>query len=453
MRLKKIALRGMIILAAIIALCILFAGTLRSLTTPKVDFAEVKNGKLENSVEMTGSVVFPEKEDFTIPVPDEMSVTVEKILVSTGEHVTAGDALMKAKVTDYEKKLAEQKEKYDKARDELDAWERKNGDIRLTNNEKQWMAAYEKERDATTREQNLRISLMAKFNLTDAADLTDELIEGIKDGKIIEDYTEWKTVQEEMTAAKKELKSLERYTIADDVWATLQTKRDKQKEMEDAEAKMMEIRKLQNSVETITAPHEGYVVAIKASKETPLVGDKAEVIQITPEGKGPVLRVMLKDKNNQPVNVQKGAALTIPVSTWMKVDAKVTALGVDKNGDKYADAALTDKILGEFGNVSGMIKKGDIKVKMTTRAKDTTQLIEAGAVRTNGSTRYVFLGITEEAPLGGTRIVVQEFELKDVLGESEKYVSVAEGTIESGKKVLFHEDRIIKDKDTVMKYE
>ena len=47
MRLKKIALRGMIILAAIVALCILFAGTLRSLTTPKVDFAEVKNGKFE----------------------------------------------------------------------------------------------------------------------------------------------------------------------------------------------------------------------------------------------------------------------------------------------------------------------------------------------------------------------------------------------------------------------
>ncbi len=453
MRLKKIALRGMIILAAIIALCILFAGTLRSLTTPKVEFAEVKNGKLENIVEMTGNVVFPDKEDFTIAVPDEISVTVEKILVSTGEHVTADSTLMKAKVTDYEKKLAELKEKYDKARDELDAWERKNGDIRLTNNEKQWMAAYEKERDAVTREQNLRISLMAQFNLTDAADLTDELIQGVIDGKIIEDYTEWKKVREEMTAAKKELKSLERYAVADDVWSILQTRNDKQKEMADAEAKMMELRKLQNTVETIKAPHEGYVVAIKASRETPLVGDKAEVIQITPEGKGPVLRVMLKDKKNQPVNVQKGAALTIPVSDWQKVDAKVTALGVDKNGDKYADAALTDKILGEFGNVSAMIKKGDIKVKMITRAKDSTQLIEASAVRTDGTTRYVFLGVAEEAPLGGTRIVVQKKELQDVLGESEKYVSVAEGTIDSGKKVLFHEDRVINEKDTVMKYE
>ena len=453
MRLKKIALRGMIILAAIVALCILFAGTLRSLTTPKVDFAEVKNGKFEKIVEMTGNVVFPDKEDFTIPVPDDMSVTVEKIIVSTGEHVKAGAALMNAKVTDYEKKLAEQKEKYDKARDELDAWERKNGDIRLTNNEKQWMTAYEKERDAVAREQNLRISLMADLNATDAADLTDELMQGISDNKIVEKYIEWKQVREEMAAAQKELKNLERYAIAEDVWATLQTKREKQKDMADAEARMMEIRKLQKTVETIKAPHEGYVVAIKASKEIPLVGDKAEVIQITPEGKGPVLRVKLKDKNNQAVNVQKGAVLTLPVNNWMKVDAKVTALGVDKDGEKFADAALTEKILGEFGNVSSMIKKGDIKVKMTTRAKDTTQLIEASAVRTDGTRKYVFLGAVEEAPLGGTRIVVEEFELKDVLGESEKYVSVAEGTIDSGKKVLYHEDRIIKKKDTVMKYE
>jgi len=453
MRLKKIALRGMIILAAIVALCILFAGTLRSLTTPKVDFAEVKNGKFEKIVEMTGNVVFPDKEDFTIPVPDDMSVTVEKIIVSTGEHVKAGAALMNAKVTDYEKKLAEQKEKYDKARDELDAWERKNGDIRLTNNEKQWMTAYEKERDAVAREQNLRISLMADLNATDAADLTDELMQGISDNKIVEKYIEWKQVREEMAAAQKELKNLERYAIAEDVWATLQTKREKQKDMADAEARMMEIRKLQKTVETIKAPHEGYVVAIKASKEIPLVGDKAEVIQITPEGKGPVLRVKLKDKNNQAVNVQKGAVLTLPVNNWMKVDAKVTALGVDKDGEKFADAALTEKILGEFGNVSSMIKKGDIKVKMTTRAKDTTQLIEASAVRTDGTRKYVFLGVVEEAPLGGTRIVVEEFELKDVLGESEKYVSVAEGTIDSGKKVLYHEDRIIKKKDTVMKYE
>ena len=46
MNLKTFALRGMIILAVVIALCILFSGTIRTLTTPKVRFAKAKMGKL-----------------------------------------------------------------------------------------------------------------------------------------------------------------------------------------------------------------------------------------------------------------------------------------------------------------------------------------------------------------------------------------------------------------------
>ncbi len=453
MRLKKIALRGMIILAAIVTLCILFAGTLRSLTTPKVAFTEAKNGKFEKNVEMTGKVFFPDKEDFTIAVPDDLSVTVEKVIVASGQHVRKDDPLMNAKVTDYEKKMTEQKEKYDKARDELDAWERKNGDIRLTNNEKQWMAAYEKERDAVTKEQNLRISLMAALNVTNPAELTEEAVQGTKDNLYIENYAEWQKARDEMTAAQQELKSLERYAVADDVWTTLQTKSDKQKEMKEAEERMMTLRKLQNSVAVIKAPHEGYVVEVKASKETPLVGEKAEVIQITPEGKGPVLRILLKDIKDKEQSVQKGATLTIPVNNWEKVDAKVTAVSVNSDGDKYADAAITEKIEREFGNVISMIKKGDIKMKMTTRSKETTQLIPISAVRTDGDTKYVYVGIMEEAPLGGNRIVVQRINLDKVLAESEKYVSVEEGTIPSGQKILYNEDRIIKEKDTVVKME
>ena len=44
MQFKKFALRGMIILAVVIALCVLFSGTLRTLATPKVSFAEKRTG-------------------------------------------------------------------------------------------------------------------------------------------------------------------------------------------------------------------------------------------------------------------------------------------------------------------------------------------------------------------------------------------------------------------------
>ena len=76
MRLKKFALRGMIILAAVVALCVLFSGTIRTLTTAKVRYAAVKNGKFENVVELTGSVAFPEEEEIILKIPEGLSLTV-----------------------------------------------------------------------------------------------------------------------------------------------------------------------------------------------------------------------------------------------------------------------------------------------------------------------------------------------------------------------------------------
>ena len=72
MTLKKFALRGMIVLAAVIALCVLFSGTFRTLTTPKVSLEHAKNGKMESSTVLMGKVVFPEEEEMNIQVPEEL---------------------------------------------------------------------------------------------------------------------------------------------------------------------------------------------------------------------------------------------------------------------------------------------------------------------------------------------------------------------------------------------
>ena len=47
MSMKKFALKGLVILAAAVALCIFFSGTVRTLTTPKVRFAQAKMGRME----------------------------------------------------------------------------------------------------------------------------------------------------------------------------------------------------------------------------------------------------------------------------------------------------------------------------------------------------------------------------------------------------------------------
>ena len=94
MTLKKFALRGLIVLAAVIALCVLFSGTFRSLTTAKVSKETAKNGKLETATVLMGKVVFPEEEEIKIQVPDELSLTVQRLYVTVGEKVTKGQRLM-----------------------------------------------------------------------------------------------------------------------------------------------------------------------------------------------------------------------------------------------------------------------------------------------------------------------------------------------------------------------
>ena len=46
MKLKKIALRGLIGVAVAVALCMFFSGTIENITTPKVKLMKASRGKL-----------------------------------------------------------------------------------------------------------------------------------------------------------------------------------------------------------------------------------------------------------------------------------------------------------------------------------------------------------------------------------------------------------------------
>lgn len=445
MRLKKFALRGMIILAAVVALCVLFSGTIRTLTTAKVRYAAVKNGKFENVVELTGSVAFPEEEEIILKIPEGLSLTVTRIPVSAGQRVSTGDRLLVAVVTDAEKNLATLQQEYDTARNTLDAWKRKNGDMRVTRNETLWMEAYEETRKAEAKEREARLELMAMLELSDPAALTDEALQesGILDS---EKGSEWKLAKENLDIAKAKKSSLDRYAVAEDVWTVLQQKTDAEKKMQDAEDQMMKIKLLEKQAQNITATHKGYIVSVEVEKNAVLTGE-ALLMTVTPKDKEPVLRAELPDTKQA---VAKGSVLSIPTEYWGRLETKVIATGVSESGRPYVDAEITDDITWALGSVSTMLKNEKIKMRLTTKAKEATCLIAASAVRGSGDGRYVYVGETETSPLGDARIVVRKREV-NVLGESGKWVSVSEDLTYD--KVLYMEDRVINENDTVMLYE
>ena len=58
MDLKKFAVRGIVVLAVFVALCMFFSGTIRTITTPKVKLTSGRRGKLEERTELTGKLAF-----------------------------------------------------------------------------------------------------------------------------------------------------------------------------------------------------------------------------------------------------------------------------------------------------------------------------------------------------------------------------------------------------------
>ena len=159
MSMKKIAVKGLIILAAVVALCIFFSGTVRTLTTPKVRFAQAKNGRLEQEAELKGKIVFPEEEEIRVDIPSDLTLTVTRIHVAAGDKVKSGQTLLSTRVTNGEKTLETLKKDYSTAQRELRTLEKKAEPIRLTRNERRWQAAWEKEEAAQGAERDAWIDL------------------------------------------------------------------------------------------------------------------------------------------------------------------------------------------------------------------------------------------------------------------------------------------------------
>lgn len=445
MNLKKFALRGMIILAVVIALCILFSGTIRTLTTPKVRFAKVKMGKLETVTELTGQVAFPDSEKITVQVPEGQTLTVTGVLVSPGTHVYAGTRLATMKVTGAEKTLEELQNTYETARKDLDNWERKNSNIRLSRNEELWMEAYEKSRTADRTEQNTRLELLLALEPM-GIDKVPEALPEKADEYVVSCYTAWQDSVRARDEARKELQALDRYAIADDVWELLEKKKELERKMADSESQMMDIQMLIRRVEVITAPHDGYIATVSVEKNGTVPSGNETILTMTPADKNPVIRA---DTSEVKQTIQKGTSVRVETDSWGRPETRIINTGLDEAGHPYADAEITEDIIYALGQISTMMQN-KVTLRMTTKAQQSTCLIPASAVRGDSDGRYVYVANQEESAFAGKKITVSKVPVK-VIQETASTVSVDEDL--SYYKIIYMEDRFISEGDTVMQYE
>ena len=441
---KKMAIKGLVTLAAVVALCMFFSGTIKTISTAKVKLVTAKQGKLEEEIKLSGNLTFPETEDVKLALTSDQSVTIKRVRVAKGRRVAAGDVLFEAEVSGYDKEMESLRGEYDAAQKELMELERKNGDVRLKRTEEIWVEAY----DALA--QSKDDLMTAQTQLEVAAKLAGVTLSGgrLPSGETDETLTDAQkavdAAQAAQDEAQKKFNSANRLGISENVINYITQSRQLNEKLSTAQEKITALDVLAQRARQVTAPHDGYIVEINVKAGDSYDGKTAALV-ISSESGDAVLRA---DTSKIEKKIDKGTQVTVKRDSDKTLTKKVTDSGVNEEGKRYIDVKLTDKDITNLGGGAALFSAA-VEMTASYRASSSTTLLPASAVRGSGDSRYVYIVSEESNALGQRVLKVKKQDVK-VLSEVGSTVSIQDDL--SRQRVAYMEDRAISDGSEVMVY-
>jgi len=448
MKMKKIAVRGMIALAIVVALCMFFANTIVTITTPKVRITQGDRGRLEQKISLDAEIYFPETTDYTLTDAMKNSIVVNKVYVRPGQTVTAGETLFTAAMPDYDQTMAELQDKYNaKAAELLD----KDIENLRTDKDSTENTLYEAVLDAQT--------ALADAE-HDARVLSAEL--GIALGTELAQWTRRAAGYDELTAAvQAALDAKDIYDAAYDAFVrdykrsssqfretTFQYVKERNgllSELNGLMDDMVALTKRKDGLTNVTAPQDGYVTAMNVKSGDTYDG-KSAAFTLSDADAPPQLRADITGLDKVIAENTK-VEITGNYGTE-KTKVESTALGGD--GKKYLYIALTDDVISAKGGVTAMMTDGTVAVTVRYKAKESTTLIPAAAVRSEGDTDYVYIMQYGSGGFLGSSSMKAVKTSVTVLERGDTMVSVQESL--DYQEIITGEDRALSDGCTVMEY-
>lgn len=441
---KKMAIKGLVALAAVVALCMFFSGTIKTISTAKVKLVTAKQGKLEEEIKLSGDLTFTKTEDVKLALTSDQSVTVKRVRVAKGRKVAAGDVLFEAEVTGYDKEMESLRGEYDAAQKELMELERKNGDVRLKRTEEIWVEAYDALAQSKDDLMNAQTELEVAARLAGVTLTGGRLPEGETDETLLEAQKAVDAAQAAQDEAQKKFNSANRLGISENVISYITQSRTLNEKLTETQAKITALDVLAQQAKQVTAPHDGYIVEINVKAGDSYDGKTAAIV-ISAEDGDTVLRA---DTSKIEKKIDKGTQVTVKRDNDKTLSKKVTDSGVDEEGKRYIDVKLTDKDISNLGGGSALLSAA-VEMTASYRASTSTTLLPASAVRGSGDSRYVYVVNEESNALGQRVLKVSKQDVK-VLSEVGSTVSIQDDL--SRQRVAYMEDRTIGDGSEVMVY-
>ena len=332
MKLRKFALRGLIILAVIVALCMFFARTVQTITTPKVKLVTGTTGRFEDTMKFTGEIYFPDVEKITLPEAQKNNVSIERVYVQPGHWVEEGEVLLTTSIPSYEEDMDKLQEDYTTKNSELielDIANRLSSQASRQNELYDEMIAAGDDLSKTSYQARI---LAAEAGITLARELSgwkkqlkllkdpdDDLVEAVNNAVAnAARYEEAKTAFFAILEDRKQ-------KVSDDVFKYINDRNALLKELDELTEQMVELAQRSASLQEVKAPRDGWIAAVSVNEGDTYDGVK-ELYSLTALDTAPVIRIPYTDQKRTIANETRADISTENYGTLKTVVEKtVTA--------------------------------------------------------------------------------------------------------------------------------
>ena len=236
--------------------------------------------------------------------------------------------------------------------------------------------------------------------------------------------------------------------VRDEVFEYIKTRNETIAALDEMTAKMVELASTAKGLEKITAPHDGYIVSVDVNEGETYDGSKKAYV-ISAEGSAPVLLADLDRDMTR--TIADGTRADIESETYGTRRSEVAETVVNTDGSKQLKVVIPEEYLAEdSAAIRRFVSDGGVTVKVTYRARQSSTLLPASAVRNDGTNSFIYLVETQWGGfMSQTTMKVKQTSVT-VLDKNDRVVSIAEDF--SYQKVADREDRSLSDGLTVMEY-
>ena len=449
---KSRALRALMTLAVVIALCMYFGRTVQTITTPKVKLVQATQGRVEQKIRVEAEPYVPVQTEVTLSTALDYPVRVDKVYVKPGLYVEEGDTLFTATLTGYEDKEAELLTKYNEkaqALIDLDIKNRKSSKQSKQND--LYSIMLDAQESLTEAENDARIAAALEgLNLTFDQSTWESLATRSKVSDDVKRLIRLAGTSKATfdTARTDFYNSYEnkKIKVTDEVFKYINDRNALVKEMQKINDDMVALLHARESLSVVKTGSAGYIVEMDVKPDETYDGKKP-AFTIAKEGDAPILRADVTDLKK---DVEKGARVEAQ-GDYSTYKSKVTDVVDETDGRQYAEIELTSELLQNAGGMSRLLQDGSMEVSIVFRAKKSATLVPASALRNEGGgEEYIFIAERSYGGFMSSGGLVARKTSVTVIDRGDKAVSVQEDL--SYQSIIDRADRTIEDGKPVMEY-